>query len=122
MTSACIDAGLPPPVLEEIGTRFCCAYEAIQAVLPGWWLFHAIGPEAVTALTARPPARTVVWLDEIQRYLDGARGLTAGTLRTLLNAGVVVVGTLWTDRFTTYTTIPTKAPRTSTVENASFST
>jgi hypothetical protein len=41
-----------------------------------------------------------VWLDELQRYLDGKHGLTAAVVRTLLNAPhpAVIIGTLWPDR------------------------
>lgn len=75
------------------------AYEAIQALLPDWWLVHPGGPEEVAALAARPPGRVVVWLDEIQRYLASEHGLTGGTIRRLLNAPgpVVIVGTVWPD-------------------------
>ena len=50
----------------------------------------------------------VVWLDELQRYLDGEHGLTGGVVRALLNAPrpVVVIGTLWPDWYTVYTALP----------------
>jgi hypothetical protein len=50
----------------------------------------------------------VVWLDELQRYLDGANGLTGGTIRILLNAPgpLILVGTLWPDRHSSYTGLP----------------
>ena len=65
-------------------------------------------PGEVAALAAASPARTVVWLDELQRYLDGERGLTGGMVRALLNAPgpVVIIGTLWPDRYTAYTAVP----------------
>jgi hypothetical protein len=35
---------------------------------------HPGGPDQVAALAAAPPRRTVVWLDELQRYgYDGLR-------------------------------------------------
>jgi hypothetical protein len=85
-----------------------CAVEAVRALLPDWWLVHPAGPAEVTVLAAAPAPRTVVWLDELQRYLDGEHGLTGGLVRALLNAPgpVVIVGTLWPDRYTTYTTVP----------------
>ena len=55
-----------------------CAVEAVRALLPDWWLVHPAGPAEVAALAAAPPPRTVVWLDELQRYLDGEHGLTGG--------------------------------------------
>ena len=61
-------------------------YEAVLAALPDWWLVHPAGPDEVTALAQSPPPRTVVWLDELQRYLDGQPGLTGAVVRALLNA------------------------------------
>ena len=73
------------------------AYEAVRALLPDWWLVQPDGPGEVAALAAAPPTRTVVWLDEVQRYLDRENGLTGGVLRSFLSAPhpVVVIGTLW---------------------------
>jgi hypothetical protein len=62
-----------------------CAVEAVQAVLPDWWLVHPAGPAEVTALAQAPPPRMVVWLDELQRYLDGPEGLTGAVVRAMLN-------------------------------------
>ena len=85
-----------------------CAAEAVKALLPDWWLVHPAGPAEVAALAAAPPPRTVVWLDELQRYLDGEHGLTGGMVRALLNAPdpVVIIGTLWPDRYAAYTAVP----------------
>ena len=85
-----------------------CAVEAVKALLPDWWLVHPAGPAEVAALAAAPPPRTVVWLDELQRYLDGEHGLTGGVVRALLNAPhpAVIIGTLWPDRYTAYTAVP----------------
>ncbi|WP_326943206.1 hypothetical protein OG439_24460 [Amycolatopsis sp. NBC_01307] len=85
-----------------------CAYEAVQAVLPDWWLIHPSSPDDIAALSANPPQRTVLWLDEMQRYFGGERGLTSGTVRHLLTAAspVVIVGTLWPDRYLRYTETP----------------
>ena len=85
-----------------------CAAEAVKALLPDWWLVHPAGPDQVAALAAAPPARTVVWLDELQRYLDDEHGLTGGAVRALLAAPgpVVLIGTLWPDRYTAYTAVP----------------
>ena len=85
-----------------------CAFEAVKTLLPDWWLVHPAGPAEVAALAAAPPPRTVVWLDELQRYLDGEHGLTGGVVRALLNAPhpAVIIGTLWPDRYTAYTTVP----------------
>ena len=85
-----------------------CAYEAVRAVLPDWSLVHPAGPDDIAELGARPPHRTVVWLDEIQRYFGSGRGLTGGVVRALLNAAypVVIVGTIWPDRYLRLTETP----------------
>ena len=85
-----------------------CAFEAVKDLLPDWWLVHPPGPGEVAALATRPTPRTVVWLDELQRYLDGEHGLTGAVVRALLNARhpAVIIGTLWPDRYTAYTTLP----------------
>jgi len=84
-----------------------CAVEAVRALLPDWWLVHPAGPGEVAALARAPSLRMVVWLDELQRYLDGEDGLTGGVVRALLNAPlpVVIMATLWPDRYTAYTTL-----------------
>ena len=85
-----------------------CAVEAVKTLLPEWWLVHPAGPAEVTALAQAPSPWTVVWLDELQRYLDGEDGLTGGVVRALLNGPhpIVIVGTLWPDRYSAYTAVP----------------
>ncbi|MEU4574649.1 hypothetical protein [Nonomuraea sp. NPDC023979] len=83
-----------------------CAFEAIQALLPDWWLLHPSDTAQVCAIAADPPARLVVWLDELQRYLDCPGELHAGTVRALLAQGVVLVAALWPGRYNTYTALP----------------
>ena len=85
-----------------------CAVEAVKKLLPDWWLVHPAGPDQVAALAAVPPLRTVVWLDELQRYLDGEHGLTGGVVRALLNAPypAVIIGTMWPDFYEAYTAMP----------------
>ena len=86
-----------------------CAVEAVRELLPDWWLVHPAGPGEVTALAQAPTPRTVVWLDELQRYLDGEHGLTGGVVRALLGAPhpMVIIGTLWPDQYAAYTAAPT---------------
>jgi hypothetical protein len=86
-----------------------CALEAVRALLPDWWLVHPAGATEVATLARAPVPRTVVWLDELQRYLDGEHGLTGGVVRALLSAphSVVIIGTLWPAWYTAYTTMPT---------------
>jgi hypothetical protein len=83
-------------------------YEAVLAALPDWWLVHPAGPGEVTALAAAPYPRMVIWLDELQRYLDGGHGLTGGVIRALMNAAhpAVIIGTLWPDLYNAYTAVP----------------
>ncbi|WP_052710823.1 toll/interleukin-1 receptor domain-containing protein [Pseudofrankia sp. DC12] len=83
-------------------------YEAVRAVVSDWWLVHPADAAAVGALVGLRPRQLVVWLDEIQNYLDGDHGLTAGVLRGLLDGPgpVVVVATIWPDRFARYTALP----------------
>jgi thioredoxin-like negative regulator of GroEL len=90
-----------------------CAFEAVRALLPDWQLAHPDDPAGVAALAADPPRRAVVWLDELQRYLDGEHGLTGGVVRTLLNAPnpVVIIGTLWPDLYAAYTAMPAPGGR-----------
>jgi hypothetical protein len=86
-----------------------CAVEAVRALLPEWWLVHPAGPAEVAALAAAPSPRTVVWLDELQRYLDGEHGLNGGVVRALLNPPhpAVIIGTLWPDLYNAYAAPPT---------------
>ena len=84
------------------------AVEVVTALLPNWWLMPSAGPAEVAALAQTPSSRTVVWLDELQRYLDGEHGLNGGVVRALLNAPhpAVIIGTLWPDRYAAYTALP----------------
>ena len=86
-----------------------CAAEAVRALLPDWWLVHPAGSAEVAVLAGEPHPQMVVWLDELQHYLDGEHGLTGGVVRTLLGAPypAVLIGTLWPDRYTAYTAVPT---------------
>ncbi|WP_419992643.1 hypothetical protein [Streptomyces boninensis] len=75
-------------------------YEAVAAVLPDW---PVVFPADAAELTAWAEAgaiepRTVLWLNETQRYLDGAMGERAArALARLLDdvAPLTVVGTMW---------------------------
>ncbi|WP_213012785.1 hypothetical protein [Paractinoplanes toevensis] len=69
--------------------------EAIRAALPEWWLLQPADAAAVRAIADTAVKRTVVWLDELQRYLNEPGGLPIGAVRALLDAGLVVAATLW---------------------------
>ncbi|MEV4014371.1 hypothetical protein AB0J35_28100 [Nonomuraea angiospora] len=79
------------------------AFEAVRALVPDWWLAHPDDAGQVRALAVKVPDRLVVWLDELQKYLDSSDGLEAGTVRTLLGRGAVLVATLWPGRYHAYT-------------------
>jgi thioredoxin-like negative regulator of GroEL len=83
-----------------------CAAEAVKALLPDWWLVHPAGRDQVAALARVLSPQTVVWLDELQDYLDGERGLDGAVVRALLNHPAVIIGTLWPERYAAYTTLP----------------
>ncbi|GAA2916155.1 hypothetical protein [Actinoplanes cyaneus] len=80
-------------------------FETARSVLPEWWLLHPVDAAAVRAFAQAPAPRTVVWLDELQRYLDQPGGLPAGLVGGMLAAGVVVLATLWPDEVTARTVL-----------------
>jgi hypothetical protein len=84
------------------------AFEAVRELLPHWWLVHPAGPEEVAALVRDPLPEIVVWLDELQNYLDSERGTAAAVIRALLNLPhpVVIVASLWSDRYAAWMTRP----------------
>ncbi|WP_336216672.1 HD-GYP domain-containing protein [Nonomuraea sp. LPB2021202275-12-8] len=83
-----------------------CAYEAIGAVLPHWWLLHPADSDQVRRAAEQRTDRLVVWLDEAQRFLGGSAGLSAATVRVLLQAGAVLVATIWPERYNAFTAMP----------------
>jgi hypothetical protein len=78
-----------------------CAAEAVAAVLPDWHLVQPGGPQDVAALGAAPFPRTVVWLDELQLYLSGERGLSDADILPLLDGPHPVVISRRSGRITT---------------------
>ncbi|MGC5288873.1 tetratricopeptide repeat protein [Micromonospora sp. DT231] len=83
-------------------------FEAVKAGVPEWWLIHPdpADTNALRTLAAQPTARTVVWLDELQRYLDTTDGLPVALVRTLVAAGIALMGTLWPHEYNTRTAPP----------------
>ena len=96
-------------------TRAC--WEAIQALPPGWRLWHPIfpdRPEAFMAQLDRVGQRTVVWMNEAQLYLltadprEGER-VAAGLRELLRSPGrrpVLVLGTIWPEYWQSLTIRP----------------
>ncbi|MEV4942881.1 hypothetical protein [Streptomyces zaomyceticus] len=77
-------------------------YESVAGVLPDWPLVRPADAEELSAWIEASFVcpRTVLWLDEAQRYLDGAQGERAAkALVRLLDqvAPLAVVGTMWPD-------------------------
>lgn len=98
-------AGDRPSLVLVVGTscsgKTRTLYEAVLDVLPDWAVTAPCGASALArTLTADFPARTIVWLDELQDQLPATpAGITAArALTELLVAPVgpiVVAGTLW---------------------------
>ena len=79
-----------------------CAYEALRSVLPRWQFLMPGDAPTLNELVAGGAdlQKSVVWLDEIQRFLTGPDRLTALTMRRLLADTahpVVLIGTVWPD-------------------------
>ncbi|MFD0394911.1 hypothetical protein ACFQ3Z_32425 [Streptomyces nogalater] len=83
-------------------------YEAVNALLPDWWLVHPSDAAQTEHLVGLSPRRLVVWLDELQNHVSGGHQLTAATVRTLLTPPrqVVIVGTLWPHYHDAWTALP----------------
>jgi F420-dependent oxidoreductase-like protein len=97
-------------------TRSC--WEAIQTLPPGWRLWQPTDPYRFTAayqqiLSAIGP-RTVLWLDEIDRYLLDPPGDLGERIAVGLNnllaseksRPVLILGTIWPERWSTLTSRP----------------
>lgn len=93
------------------------AYEAVRATLGQWrlWYPDRAAPVREVSTSSTPPTDTVIWLDELQRYLGGEDGLTADVLRRLLGASVVLIGTMWPERYREFTAEPRRDLVTGTV-------
>jgi hypothetical protein len=95
-------------------TRACWeALELLRGPEPTWRLWHPIDPQTALADLPSVEPRTVVWLNEAQRYLDtgdGAGERVAAGLRDLLRdrdrGPVLVLATLWPGRWSELTARP----------------
>ncbi|WP_433385473.1 protein kinase domain-containing protein [Actinoplanes sp. CA-142083] len=82
-------------------------YEATRAMLPDWWLVDPADAEAIRALAAVPAPRTVAWLDNLRRFLDADPEIgVAGSVRRLMSAGTVLLGTMWPDEYVARSALP----------------
>ncbi|MFF3767581.1 hypothetical protein ACFYYR_26360 [Streptomyces sp. NPDC001922] len=108
-----------PPLLVVVRGGSCTgktrtAFEALRAAVPEEFamLCPADGDGLLAALAADAvDPGTVVWLDEAQDYLTGPAGeaVAAGLLRRLDGDGpLIVIATLWPDRYRDLTTAPRK--------------
>jgi TPR repeat protein len=79
-----------------------CAFEAAQAVLGDWRLF--IPPNASALISAITTGlirkKTLIWLDEIQEYLQEPNGLTVSSVTNLLGrrTSIIIMSTIWPGR------------------------
>ena len=95
-------------------TRACWqALESLRGVEPGWRLWHPIDPQGALAELPGVGPRTVVWLNEAQRYLDtpdSAGEQVAAGLRELLRGQargpVLALATLWPEFWDDLTSRP----------------
>lgn len=100
-------------------TRAC--WEAICTLPPTWHIWHPVSPscpealwEAISGNLIGP--RTVLWLNELSRYLDTPEHQfgekIAASLRDLLrspeHSPVLVIGTLWRNQWDALTRYPSK--------------
>ncbi|SFR29098.1 hypothetical protein SAMN04488564_11722 [Lentzea waywayandensis] len=81
-------------------------FEAVRTVLPDRWLLHPANAAELRELSSQSTDRIVVWLDELQDYLDHPVGVPAGQIRGLLEAGTVLVATCWPDEYRKRTALP----------------
>ncbi|MER5378300.1 hypothetical protein [Streptomyces sp. NPDC002553] len=72
-------------------------YEVLRMTLPEWWLLHPADAASVVTHAQAPTPRTVLWMDELQDYLNHPTGLPAGVVRQLITARTIVVATMWDD-------------------------
>ncbi|MFI6816009.1 hypothetical protein ACIBG7_26630 [Nonomuraea sp. NPDC050328] len=82
------------------------AFEAVRVLLGDWWLLHPANVAQIRSVAQDPPTRLVVWLDELQRYIDCDDPLEAGIIHDLLNKGAILVATIWPGRREIYAALP----------------
>ncbi|MEV0713350.1 hypothetical protein [Asanoa sp. NPDC050611] len=70
-------------------------FEAVRNIVPDWWVVQPTRTQEIHELTATPTERTVLWLDDLHRYLGTDPPLRKSDIVSLVRAGILVVGTLW---------------------------
>ncbi|MFF6872095.1 tetratricopeptide repeat protein [Streptomyces sp. NPDC012450] len=80
-----------------------CAYEAVKSVLGEWRICMPPNEQALTELVEAGTdlTRTVIWLDEVQRFL-GVDKLKLETVRRLISNAeqpVIIIGTIWPEEY-----------------------
>ncbi|MFJ9937326.1 hypothetical protein ACIRSJ_29890 [Streptomyces virginiae] len=89
-------------------------WEAVQRLPEGWHLWHPAGHDELLAAVDALPPRTVLWLNEINRFLlsgdtdrdERVAARLAALLRGPRHAPVLVLGTAWQEHWSTMTTAP----------------
>jgi hypothetical protein len=81
-------------------------YEAILDTVPNWWVVQPAETREILGLLDSPAEKTILWLDDLHRFLGADPPLTKAVVLTLVRAGAIVVGTLWPDEYAAR-----KAPR-----------
>ena len=86
------------------------AYEAVRAVMPRWRMVMLTGAEINGLVTDRADlTRSVIWLNETQDFLTSSDPLTDSSVRRLLADSarpVILIGTIWSDRYDQLRTPP----------------
>ncbi|MGW4371707.1 hypothetical protein ACWEKT_39425 [Nocardia takedensis] len=79
------------------------AWEGLQRRLPDWWLVRPSDRTDLEDLMAEVSVRSIVWLDNLDRYLDRGRldEIILGRWQQR-NEPVVVVGTIWEETYREY--------------------
>ncbi|MDW5327480.1 hypothetical protein [Plantactinospora sp. KLBMP9567] len=75
-------------------------YEAVRGIVPDWPLARPATTQEILQLLHEPAEQTVVWLDEMHRFLGSTPPLTRTAVSSLKNARMIVVGTLWSEEYT----------------------
>jgi hypothetical protein len=70
-------------------------YEAVRSTVPDWWLVQPAKTQEIHDLLEMPVERTVLWLDELHRYLGADPPLRKADIVALVRGGMIVVGTVW---------------------------